>query len=467
MSQTQEVNLAPQLDSSIEKCFIHMLSFDVLHNIFSLLFSPKEEMGHQKTAIRISHVCQLWRQYALDIPTMWGTLEFRKGGNRLDWQMQMTFLERSGNAPLQILIVSGFERTTLLSAKRVARILRVLNPHIHRWRNLYVGLHVKGMRVIGDQLRYEYAPSLEALNIDVYRYHSHTSTWRLRMFNGGLPRLQYLSTHIPFLPTSISDLPNMDQLRELELADRGYWMRWDRRPEVEDILRLLSKCPNLESIKLGLANRLRSSPDPPSEIALPVSLPNLVKLDIGKSLHRILRTPFSYTLSIWEHIHAPRLRSIDSSTFLNSMIPIIATSNPFPGLETLTFNLCPLSPLGSTFSSYPSFQIQSAFANLSSLIDLAFNKQTLHDVIFQILGTHCPHLTDLTLEICQFEASDCIRMVEARGKSTAVSSIKHLRIYSLPERLSISIQDHQWFMANVPLFSYGTGAEDRIPWNAF
>ncbi|KAG8957278.1 hypothetical protein FRC03_010294 [Tulasnella sp. 419] len=203
------------------KCFIDNLTFDVLYKIFWDVNVKQLAAGKKEMPVIISHVCRQWRQYILDIPTMWSTVNFKSRGRDEDWARQITYLERSKSAPLDITIWGSchrWDQRAYLGTSRIMEILRIVKPHIHRWRAIHIRLLPKGFRLFTDPLREATAPALETLHVDMWGEWTLNSKWRCRMFNGGLPNLRVWKTDIQQLPP-MSTIPSMDKLRVLHIAD--------------------------------------------------------------------------------------------------------------------------------------------------------------------------------------------------------------------------------------------------------
>ncbi|KAG8982439.1 hypothetical protein FRB90_006787, partial [Tulasnella sp. 427] len=123
-----------------------------------------DEPSHCPTTA--SHVCSTWRRYALDTPTFWSSLSFRQTDMHRALLRCETWLERTRpDSPLDIVL--GPEPFGAASVKRVKSIMRMIMPHVRRWRSLRVerGVPRKILRIIFDRLRDAEAPMLEVLKV--------------------------------------------------------------------------------------------------------------------------------------------------------------------------------------------------------------------------------------------------------------------------------------------------------------
>ncbi|KAG8954345.1 hypothetical protein FRC03_011484 [Tulasnella sp. 419] len=444
----------PQMEPTtltIGESFIDKLTFDVLYKIFWHANGEQSVTGNQELPVIISHVCRQWRQYIFDIPTMWSVINFKSRGRDEDWARQIAYLERSKSAPLDITIWSDLHQDTYLGTARIMGVLRLVKPHIHRWKAIHIHLHPKGFRLFTDPLRVAAAPALETLDVNMWPGWTLGTKWRCRIFNGEFPNLRFLKTDIQQLPP-MSTIPSMDKLRVLRITDVMRRSEKSHQFKVDEVLYILSKCINIEHLSIVL----RSSLDPTPRaltIPTPISLPHLVSCEINSNdmWWGVTSAPY---LPILKRIKAPSVRVLDSGPIVNSTIPIIATSNPFPNLEILTLIDKSWWNTDTVFDQYGLSTLQSAFSNLPLLSSLVLLQQSQISYLFRILKATCPRLTHLTLERCKFLPSECIAMVEARASSQAMSSLKHLSVTGLANDRRFSEDDQLSLRAILPEFVY-------------
>lgn len=96
-----------------------------------------------------SHVCQLWRQYALDTPAFWAQILFDKSAPRMEKYHE--WFARLKNATFDVYI--SWQPFTAASVKHAKAIMRLIMPHISHLRSLCVGyVPLKILRVILNRL---------------------------------------------------------------------------------------------------------------------------------------------------------------------------------------------------------------------------------------------------------------------------------------------------------------------------
>ncbi|KAG8911778.1 hypothetical protein FRC02_006420 [Tulasnella sp. 418] len=175
----------------------------------------------------------------------------------------------------------------------------------------------------------------------------------------------------------------------------------------------------------------------------PISLPHLVSCDISGST--IIHAP------ILRSIKAPSVRIPSSGPILNNIMPIIATSNPFPNLENLTLTWWNSE---MALDQHGISILQTALSNLPLLNNLVLLRQSQFSSVFGLLKSYCPRLTRLTLNQCRFTPSECFGMVEARATSKIVSPLESLVVTALRDEGSFSEQDQSSFREILPEFIY-------------
>ncbi|KAG8949703.1 hypothetical protein FRC03_000269, partial [Tulasnella sp. 419] len=447
LTLTHTVRSEPPVEPPLTRnCFIDNLTFDVLYKTFWLVNVEELAAGNQEMPVIISHVCRKWRQYILDIPTMWSVIQFKSRGREEDWARQITYLKRSRSAPLDITVWGSrrADQDTYLGTSRVMEILRIVKPHIHRWRAIHIHLLPKSFRLFTDPLRKATAPALETLYVDMAPGWTLSSKWRCCMFNGGLPNLRVWKTDISQLPP-MSTIPSMDKLRALHIADAMGRSRKSHHFKVDEVLYVLSRCSRLEHLSIMLRSYLDHTPRA-LPMTTPISLPHLVSCDINGSL--------GIYVPILRHIKAPSVRIQCPGPILNSIIPVIATSNPFPNLESLTLTDQYWWHSEMALDMFEISILQAALSNLPLLNNLVLLRQSQISSVFGLLKSYCPHLTRLTLDQCRFTPSECCGMVEARATSKIVSPLESLVVTALRDEGSFSEQDQFSLRAILREFIY-------------
>ncbi|KAG8892076.1 hypothetical protein FRC01_014360, partial [Tulasnella sp. 417] len=137
------------------------LPYDILYLIFTSVWSETGQKQHN-FPILLSHVCRLWRQYALDTPGFWTLLKFKNPIPEIE--KYRTWLERSKDAPFDLEI--GWQPFVGASMKHVKAIMGLVFPHVHRLRSLQVSdVPFKIRQVIFDRLNSIQLLSLETLRV--------------------------------------------------------------------------------------------------------------------------------------------------------------------------------------------------------------------------------------------------------------------------------------------------------------
>ncbi|KAG8910242.1 hypothetical protein FRC01_006447, partial [Tulasnella sp. 417] len=159
---TDNLQTQPETVSSPYRTY-HVLNlpYDILYLIFTFVWTGTGQKQHDFPII-ISHVCRLWRQYALDTPGFWTSLKFEKQIPEIE--KYCTWLERSKDAPFDLEI--GWRPFIGASMKHIKAIMGLVFPHIQRLRSLHVSdVPYKTRVVIFDRLNGVPLPLLETLRV--------------------------------------------------------------------------------------------------------------------------------------------------------------------------------------------------------------------------------------------------------------------------------------------------------------
>ncbi|KAG8982440.1 hypothetical protein FRB90_006788, partial [Tulasnella sp. 427] len=146
---------------------IHRTLSNIPHDIFIiivfLLWNRETQDQHLPTTV--SHVCRTWRYYALGTPSFWSTLQFTQFDPNRTIQKYKIWLTRTlPDCPLDITI--GRWPFQAASVKHAKAIMRLIMPHVGRWRSLQVDpVPVKILRFIFDRWGSAEAPMLEVLKV--------------------------------------------------------------------------------------------------------------------------------------------------------------------------------------------------------------------------------------------------------------------------------------------------------------
>ncbi|KIO15783.1 hypothetical protein M407DRAFT_34621, partial [Tulasnella calospora MUT 4182] len=228
---------------------IDNLPFDVFQIIITSCWKEKGE----SFALVASHVCRVWRRHVLDMPLLWNRLEFATGTPQ--WDKLEVKLERSSQAPLYIVVK---EEVFLKSGMpHLRRIMRMIVPHIERWRSLrMVDVPHKIRRVLLNQLR---GRSVSRLNqIEVVQGKKYDRTWGCRIkstsrrwdarkvFDGVL-HLRHLEWTNPEAEYRL--LPPFRNLLTLKLGPGT--LNIEAKQLIQLVFRILSASPALQVLSLS------------------------------------------------------------------------------------------------------------------------------------------------------------------------------------------------------------------------
>lgn len=291
----KDIDAAMQLLRTLHNSLapISLLPPEVLARVFHFLsleeppFSGKQELGW----IRATHVCQHWRQVALDDSSLWA----RISGMPTNIELLSEMLARARNAPLDIDIdLDGTPYPEL--------ILLMFPPHLSHTHKL--SLHAATSLYL-DSFRDIYiqeAPSLEHFELE-----SDTSPIIFRelggttLFKGKAPRLRTLTLFQVFIPWALIPRGQLTQL-EITLVDEISIKDFSWHGNLNQLIDLLVNCPELEVLILDACL-------PPLLTHFPcgqtIHLPHLSRLRLGGSSYRItnlltmLKIPSSTTLQLY------------------------------------------------------------------------------------------------------------------------------------------------------------------------
>lgn len=449
------------------------LPFDVLYIIFTLCWE-KNLPTRRHFPIILSHVCQKWRQYALETPSFWVALNFRDYRHDLKLEKYRAWLERSGEAPLTI--VFGPEPFKQRSVKNAKNIMRLILPHSNRWKSLEIlNTPRKIIRVIFDRLLDVPLPSLAKLEVglqDPIFWREPTTKWRFRPFLvGGAPNLR----EIIVKRLSYNYIDNrFRSLAVLDIFDRD--MTFERPPAIAlKIHHLLSRLPHLQALRLRTA---RSSPryedhngvHSVHSIAQPLTHPSLVELSI-EALPSTRNTIISSLILTEVRYFVDRSRANPKEweiTLDLSCLRHLDQSRPFPKLVSLRlggnrsmFSGASRRPGNGGHLEY----LAGALEGLPGLKALTFVQiDWLNGYYLHCLARVCPELQWMTLVSCSgYTLMDLRSMIEERQKLGPVDSIKRIAVCGLPAwtETSPELEAREWLEGALE-FSYKpeTGIEE-------
>jgi hypothetical protein len=265
---------------------ISLLPSEILARVFHLLVlaEPPLSGGRSLGWIRVTHVCQHWRQVALDDSSLWAKIWGIPTNTK--WISEM--LARAKNAPLDI----EFNAFTWSSADA----LLMIPPHISHTRQLR--FHCQSALHPDREIYSWDAPALELFELTVIGYSpiAFLDLGGNMLFNGHAPRLRTFSLSRVIIPWSL--IPR-GQLTQLKIA---YPNEDVNSPgDLSQLIDLLVNCPAIEILALDfcLPSQLTEFPH-----GRTIRLSHLSRLRLCGSTSRImnmlkmLKLRFSTTLHL-------------------------------------------------------------------------------------------------------------------------------------------------------------------------
>ncbi|KAI0636713.1 hypothetical protein C8Q77DRAFT_1154627 [Trametes polyzona] len=344
---------------------VHRLSPDVLALIFLEVASEdchplSSEFGTFSWSF-VAHICYRWRVIALGCAALWTQLSTRYP------QAAMTCLERSGDAPLSLVLHAraGHEAMDLIDSIR---------PHMNRMRHLYVPwIHVSDedgvMSPLLSPLLEAPAPQLETFY--VYRYRADGTCFELPIvFGGNTPRLRILKLSYCYPRLGCATFSN---LRELYFRGRK---RNNITLELASVLEILAECPLLEILVTIKARFVADEPLEREDAPIRrIRLDSLRRLEVSRCSASVVATFLSrliiphchLSMSVW-------LERGSDFRFLFGVPDDLCAEHPLRDIRKLQVAFCSSSSgvvLDGSTSAHP-FQIaaiigQSAIGDMPTI----------------------------------------------------------------------------------------------------
>ncbi|KAG8923344.1 hypothetical protein FRC00_006369 [Tulasnella sp. 408] len=387
------------------------------------------------------------------MPFVWNSLHVNTRVPR--WEMLETSLKRSGRAPLDIYI--GPAPFVQSAIPNLRKIMRMLIPHLGRWRTLHLSeAPFKVRRVLLDQIGGKPAPHLGDIKItriplkgEPYEWVFPSSSPRCPAQNvfAGFPNLKCVEwTSFTYDP---KNLPSFKNLKHLTIG-KGTFYRILPGPFTQLVHRILSDSPSLSMFTIY------NIPDGEGWIAEPIeSLPPTLTHHSLQTL--VIDSSSKCRAAVIRTLILPKLRTYLKGHSLQevniSCCRIIARENSLPELRGIA--LYGDAPLLAEYFPVPSVQaympfLRPAIQNLAQLRVLGFeavnfdNERWLPD-----LGTCCPHLRQLRFLWCPGVTIASIRLlVETRIHQDGVTPLEYLFVGHQPSaspECKLSEEDHAWF----------------------
>ncbi|KAI0089761.1 hypothetical protein BDY19DRAFT_940694 [Irpex rosettiformis] len=259
----------------------------------------------------VSKVCRRWRYVALNMASLWNYVDFAEG---MPYKRSLMYIERSKNAPLDILIHARHNNTDDRDGKRkinifcLKRAMDIILPHLHRWRSFcfYADDFCRMETLVGMLGSVGAATELQTLCLHVSDtgYHRDGSYYpeeveasrTIRIFGGQIPKLRSLWICRAFFSWKLSNImqSNLVNLTAMHIF-RHCAM------SLAEFLNQLQFTPQLRTLELyGYEFRDEES----NGLYTSVTLPQLTCLNLSQGIcHEDL-------VALLEHITIPKLQSL-------------------------------------------------------------------------------------------------------------------------------------------------------------
>ncbi|KAI0089752.1 hypothetical protein BDY19DRAFT_1056194 [Irpex rosettiformis] len=284
----------------------------------------------------VSKVCSRWRHIALDMALLWNYVDFAEGP---PYERSLMYIQRSKNAPLDILIHARYSETDGRRKRGntlcLEHAMGIILPHLHRWRSFcFLADDFYHMEPLVEMLgSVGAATELQTLCLHVNNEDSHweseyfpeeaEANRTIRIFGGQIPKLRFLWICRAFFSWKLSNVmqPNLVNLTAMHIF-RHCAM------SLAEFLNQLQRTPKLHT--LGLYGYDMPEKDEAFDPSLytSVTLPQLTRLNISPGIRQC------ELVDLLKHITMPKLRSLG-----------LRLSNKFYFLRSLFVTLLDLIPL--------------------------------------------------------------------------------------------------------------------------
>ncbi|KAG8897417.1 hypothetical protein FRC00_004286, partial [Tulasnella sp. 408] len=429
-------------DTSVMLVPITRMPFDILQIIFTLC----QDKTISTFPFTASHVCRLWREYVLAMPLLWGSLHIRERVPR--WEMLKVMLQRSDQAPLNIYIN---ELPFMQSAvPRMRKIMRMILPHVARWRSLHLtDVPHKVRRILLDQIRAKPAPNLEEINVfqdSFLQTENRSPNWRAQNLFVGFHNLT--SVAWTSYTSSLRNLPTFRNLKNLTIGHGTFEDEFPPLLFIQLIHRTLSDSPSLETFKI--------CHDPLIEPeAINLQLPTIAHYSLQTL---IIESSLEVRSAAMRTLILPKLRTL-SHDYFDEMVNlsccnIIAQDNSLRELRVITMS-GDIPETRITANHIPSLRAHMPFLGpaIRNLVNLRVLILRLIDFEggkwLPDLGICCPHLRWLLFVGCIGCPISSIRLlVEKRMHTEGINPLEILCIDqhgSEPWESRLTRADVGWF----------------------
>lgn len=212
---------AKALALEAERHPIHWLPSELLAQIFFVFVDsmkrddvgvPEDATAFHHPSVTISHVCQRWRNIAILLPSLWSCLAYY--GPLFQEDLRPTFLNRSGNAPLDIIYRARPNVSSAGEKQKVWRLFDDLAPHIERLHSIVLqcadGRAIEGVILLLNNTSSKF-PQLRSLQLSIISSVVSLTTARSLLDNNRTDTEPQLS--------STSAIPSWSNLRHLKLHE--------------------------------------------------------------------------------------------------------------------------------------------------------------------------------------------------------------------------------------------------------
>ncbi|KAI0061718.1 hypothetical protein BV25DRAFT_1805158 [Artomyces pyxidatus] len=427
--------------------------------------SGDDDEPEHEFQVLVSHVCRRWRDVALQTPTLWTTLDFSDGP---PFHKSRTWIERSKECPLDIDLdctdVAPRKKQRLpdgrITPDDLPAVRDLIMPHLARWRtfefmaNDFTVVHNLMLTLAGAGE----ATHLEALQLYHYEDTEQYETFAppalkapLVPFGGRAPALVHLALwgiHVDWEACHF-----LEGLKVLELA----YHAMDVRPSYENLVRILHRSPELETLTLCLSGPGGEPKEWPKDV---VEIPSVTTLVLA--FHDC-----DYISDLMQRFSFPNLKSLaldfdaeDYSTFINQL------AGPSPG-QTQSFlgGLISLKISGLQCNLDALNKFYSALSNLTAL---SLNCYHLDEVFFTNLfppehgsapksrdvrtGVWLPRLDTLTTS--GIDGSQMHELVLARRDHP-------IKRVNMDMDDDVDERDEAWLRSALEHFDFFEGSEDE------
>lgn len=283
---------------------IHSLANELLSKIFTLVTHDScDRYDAILYPIVVSHVARRWRHVALSTSTLWTSVILTHPSPWSQLSRTIAYLSRSRRRPLDLFLDfrdpswNWQEDHHSFGWKHMENVIRLLSPHVSRWRNLelFTDTWSPIFTFLWYLRRVESAPILESISLfrcNVY-FASKGEVFRpaalrqpIPLFGGGdaIKRLQKVvlaGVHVDWSNSGLRDL------LELELKYHAI----DVMPSLGQFVTILAECPDLERLSIlgwgpqfEIASKKSANEDPSLQVRnlrCTIRLPRLKHFVLG------------------------------------------------------------------------------------------------------------------------------------------------------------------------------------------